>query len=78
MCVTEQAHLIPGRIEEMGGGYVLFSSFKLKSWQMTMLALLLMVGSFYAGTLFGQNPNYVSQISYNSYNYSIPGMLTLA
>ncbi|KAL6141344.1 hypothetical protein ACLB2K_059634 [Fragaria x ananassa] len=56
----------------MGGG----SAFKLESWQMITLALLLMLGSFYAGTFFRQNaPNYVSQLSYN---FSFPGISTFA
>ncbi|GMY19129.1 probable methyltransferase PMT7 [Fagus crenata] len=49
------------------GGYALGSAFDSKSGQMIMVALLLMVGSFYAGTLFGNNgPIYVSQLPSNS------------
>ncbi|XP_010552971.1 PREDICTED: probable methyltransferase PMT7 isoform X2 [Tarenaya hassleriana] len=46
------------------GGYVLGPA---RSGQTIMVALVLMVGSFYAGTLFGNNaPIYVSQSSSNS------------
>lgn len=56
------------------GGYALGSAFDLKSGQMIMVALLLMVGSFYLGTLFGNNaPVYVSQFSSNSSSSSSPG-----
>ncbi|GMY19130.1 probable methyltransferase PMT7 [Fagus crenata] len=49
------------------GGYALGSAFDSKSGQMIMVALLLMVGSFYAGSLFGNNgPIYVSQLPSNS------------
>ncbi|GLT63168.1 hypothetical protein SLA2020_357490 [Shorea laevis] len=49
------------------GGYALGSAFDSKSGQMIMAALLLMVGSFYLGTLFGNNaPIYVSQASSSS------------
>ncbi|XP_015900643.3 probable methyltransferase PMT7 [Ziziphus jujuba] len=50
-----------------GGGFSLGSAFDTKSGQMIMVALLLMAGSFYAGTLFGnQSPIYVSQHTSNS------------
>lgn len=51
----------------MGGGFSLGSAFDTKSGKMIMVALLLMAGSFYAGTLFGnQAPIYVSQRTSNS------------
>lgn len=48
--------------EEMAGN-MLGTAFDLKSGQMIMVALLLMIGSFYAGTLFGNNkaPIYVTE-----------------
>ncbi|KAF3442488.1 hypothetical protein FNV43_RR16404 [Rhamnella rubrinervis] len=50
----------------MGGGFSLGSAFDTKSGQMIMVALVLMAGSFYAGTLFGnQAPIYVSQRTSN-------------
>ncbi|CAK7342726.1 unnamed protein product [Dovyalis caffra] len=54
------------------GGYSLGSAFDSKSGQMIMVALLLMVGSFYTGTLFGNNSAsiYVSQLSSSSSNSS--------
>ncbi|XP_008240733.1 PREDICTED: probable methyltransferase PMT7 [Prunus mume] len=59
----------------MGGGNVVFSAFKFQSWQMIVVALLLMVGCFYAGTLFGNNaPIYASQLSISS--SSSPGTST--
>lgn len=49
------------------GGYALGSAFDLKSGKMIMVALLLMVGSFYLGTIFGNNAAiYISQTSSNS------------
>ncbi|KAG8646462.1 probable methyltransferase PMT7 [Manihot esculenta] len=61
------------------GGYALGSAFDLKSGQMIMVALLLMVGSFYLGTLFGNNaPVYVSQFSSNSSSSSSPDMFTFS
>ncbi|KAI4300855.1 hypothetical protein L6164_034185 [Bauhinia variegata] len=49
------------------GGLALGSAFDSKSGQMIMVALLLMIVSFYSGTLFGNNaPLYVSQLPYNS------------
>lgn len=58
----------------MGGAYGLGSFFALQSWQMIMLALLLMVGSFYFGTLFGNNvPIYVSHLPSNSTSSSLLG-----
>ncbi|XP_022766612.1 probable methyltransferase PMT7 isoform X2 [Durio zibethinus] len=46
------------------GGYALGSAFDSKSGQMIMVALLLMVGSFYVGNLFGNNaPIYITQDS---------------
>lgn len=58
----------------MGGGYGLGSVFALQSWQMIMFALLLMVGSFYLGTLFGNNvPIYVSHLPSNSTSSSLLG-----
>lgn len=49
------------------GGYGLRSAFDSRTGQMIMVALVLMVGSFYAGTLFGNNaPIYVSQASSSS------------
>ena len=48
-------------------GFALGSAFDSKSDQMIMVALLLMVGTFYAGTLFGNNgPIYVSELPSNS------------
>ncbi|XWS65355.1 hypothetical protein CRYUN_Cryun05aG0105700 [Craigia yunnanensis] len=48
-------------------GYALGSAFDSKSGQMIMVALLLMVGSFYVGNLFGNNaPIYISQDSATS------------
>ena len=48
-------------------GFALGSAFDSKSSQMVMVALLLMVGTFYAGTLFGNNgPIYVSELPSNS------------
>ncbi|KAG7549426.1 S-adenosyl-L-methionine-dependent methyltransferase [Arabidopsis thaliana x Arabidopsis arenosa] len=48
----------------MGGGYVLGSA---RSGQTIMVALVLMVGSFYAGSIFGNNsPIYISQPSSSS------------
>ncbi|KAK7267138.1 hypothetical protein RIF29_19802 [Crotalaria pallida] len=44
------------------GGFALGSAFDSKSGQIIMIALLLMIVSFYVGTLFGNNaPLYVSQ-----------------
>ncbi|XP_017977473.1 PREDICTED: probable methyltransferase PMT7 [Theobroma cacao] len=46
------------------GGYALGLAFDSKSGQMIMVALLLMVGSFYVGNLFGNNaPIYISHDS---------------
>ncbi|KAF5737655.1 methyltransferase PMT6 [Tripterygium wilfordii] len=57
----------------MGGGYVFGSAFDSRSGQMIMVALVLMIGSFYAGTLFGNNaPAYISRPSNSS---SSPGIL---
>ncbi|XP_038906278.1 probable methyltransferase PMT7 [Benincasa hispida] len=62
----------------MGGAYGLGSFFALQSWQMIMLALLLMVGSFYFGTLFGNNvPIYVSHLPSNSTSSSLLGNFTI-
>ncbi|CAK9322754.1 unnamed protein product [Citrullus colocynthis] len=62
----------------MGGAYGLGSFFALQSWQMIMLALLLMVGSFYFGTLFGNNvPIYVSHLPSNSTSSSLLGNSTI-
>ena len=48
-------------------GFALGSAFDSKSGQLIMVALLLMVGTFYAGTLFGNNgPIYVSELPSNS------------
>ncbi|KAL5546475.1 hypothetical protein UlMin_006162 [Ulmus minor] len=48
----------------MGGGFSLGTAFDSKSGRVIIFALLLMVGSFYAGTLFGnQEPIYVSNLS---------------
>ena len=47
--------------------FALGLAFDSKSGQMVMVALLLMVGTFYAGTLFGNNgPIYVSELPSNS------------
>ncbi|XVE61047.1 hypothetical protein DITRI_Ditri06bG0008900 [Diplodiscus trichospermus] len=58
------------------GGLALGSAFDSKSGQMIMVALLLMVGSFYVGNLFGNNaPIYISQdsdTSSSSSSASIP------
>ncbi|KAE8661185.1 hypothetical protein F3Y22_tig00116937pilonHSYRG00037 [Hibiscus syriacus] len=49
------------------GGYALGSAFDSKSGQMIMVALLLMLGSFFVGNLFGNNaPIYISQVSETS------------
>ena len=49
------------------GGLALGSAFDSKSGQIIMAALLLMIVSFYTGTLFGNNaPLYVSQLDSNS------------
>ena len=54
-------------------GFALGSAFDSKSGQMIMVALLLMVGTFYAGTLFGNNgPIYVSELPSNSSSSSSP------
>lgn len=54
------------------GGYSLGSAFNSKSGQMIMAALLLMVGSFYLGTLFGNTaPIYVSQSSSSPSNFTL-------
>lgn len=54
------------------GGYALRSAFDSKSGQLIMVGLLLMVGSFYLGTIFGNNaPIYVARTSSNS---SSPGI----
>lgn len=56
----------------MGGGYALSSAFDSKSGRMILMALLIMVGSFYTGTLFGNNsPIYVTELASNS---SSPGL----
>ncbi|XP_050278545.1 uncharacterized protein LOC126720267 [Quercus robur] len=48
-------------------GFALGLAFDSKSGQMVMVALLLTVGTFYAGTLFGNNdPIYVSELPSNS------------
>ena len=48
-------------------GFALGSAFDSKSGQMIMVALLLTVGTFYAGTIFGNNdPIYVSKLPSNS------------
>ncbi|KAH9679799.1 putative methyltransferase PMT6 [Citrus sinensis] len=58
------------------GGYKLGSAFDLKSGRAIMVGLLLMVGSFYLGTLFGGNaPIYVSRTSPNS-SSSVAGTTT--
>jgi hypothetical protein len=49
------------------GGYSLGSALNWRSGQMIMVALLLLFGAFYAGTLLGNKaPFYVSQLSSNS------------
>lgn len=49
------------------GGFALGSAFDSKSGQIIMAALLLMIVSFYVGTLFGNNaPLYVSQLASHS------------
>uniref|UniRef100_A0A6N2K1D7 Uncharacterized protein n=1 Tax=Salix viminalis TaxID=40686 RepID=A0A6N2K1D7_SALVM len=60
------------------GGYSWGSAFDSKSGQMIMVALLLMVGSFYTGTLFGNNNAsiYVSQLSSSSNSSSSHGIYT--
>lgn len=52
------------------GGFAMGSAFDSKSGQIIMAALLLMIMSFYAGNLFGNNaPLYVSQlVSHSSPN----------
>ncbi|KAK6945196.1 putative S-adenosyl-L-methionine-dependent methyltransferase [Dillenia turbinata] len=55
------------------GGYALWAAFDSKSGQFILLALLVMVGSFYVGTLFGNNrsPIFAPELSSNS---SSPGL----
>ncbi|KAK9267039.1 hypothetical protein L1049_007397 [Liquidambar formosana] len=62
------------------GGYLLSSAFDSKSGQMILVALLIMVGSFYTGTLFGNNsPIYVSQLPSNSSSSSsLPDIYTFS
>ncbi|KAG6769130.1 hypothetical protein POTOM_024746 [Populus tomentosa] len=62
------------------GGYSWGSAFDSKSGQMIMVALLLMVGSFYTGTLFGNNNAsiYVSQLSSSSNSSSSHGLFSLS
>ncbi|KDP26221.1 hypothetical protein JCGZ_22467 [Jatropha curcas] len=55
----------------MGGGYALRSAFDSKSGQLIMVALLLMVGSFYFGTLFGNNGS-IYIYNFSSSNSSSP------
>ncbi|KAI3514401.1 hypothetical protein L1887_12777 [Cichorium endivia] len=51
----------------MGGFAWSTSAFDLKSGQTILLALLVMVVSFYSGTFFGRNPSlYVNQLALNS------------
>lgn len=58
------------------GGYKLGSAFDLKSGRAIMVGLLLMVGSFYLGTLFGGNaPIYVSRTFPNSSSSGISSFL---
>lgn len=60
------------------GGYLLWSSsaFDSKSGQVILVALLVMIASFYTGTLFGSNSSlYVSQLPSNS-SPSSPGIPT--
>lgn len=62
--------------EKKMGGYKLGSAFDLKSGRVIMVGLLLMVGSFYLGTLFGGNaPIYVSRTSPNSSSSGISSFL---
>lgn len=62
--------------EKKMGGYKLGSAFDLKSGRAIMVGLLLMVGSFYLGTLFGGNaPIYVSRTSPNSSSSGISSFL---
>ncbi|KAK4839670.1 hypothetical protein QYF36_023878 [Acer negundo] len=57
----------------MGGGYALGSAFDSKAGQMILVSLLLMAGSFYLGTIFGNNASiFVSQNSSNSSSTSLP------
>ncbi|KAG2683572.1 hypothetical protein I3760_10G036900 [Carya illinoinensis] len=57
------------------GGYALGSAFDSRSGRLIMVALLLMLGSFYAGTLFGNNaPIYVSQLPAKSSSVSSTGI----
>lgn len=45
------------------GGFAIGSAFDSKSGQIIMASLLLMIVSFYAGTMFGNNaPLYISQL----------------
>ncbi|CAL1385785.1 unnamed protein product [Linum trigynum] len=64
----------------MMGGFSMGSAFYSKSGLMIMAALLLMAGSFYFGTLLGNNaPIYVSQLTSNSSSsssLSVPGSST--
>lgn len=56
-------------------GFALWSAFDSKSGQMIMVALLIMAGSFYLGTFFGNNSSiYVSELPSNS--SSSPGSYT--
>lgn len=62
------------------GGYYLWSSsaFDSKSGQLILVALLVMIASFYTGTLFGNNSSLynVSQLGSNSSSSSSPGIST--
>ena len=68
----------------MGNGFSIVYAFDFKYGHYYDFALLLMVGSFYAGTLFGnQGPIYVSNLNYvyssfsSSMGMSFPSQLAL-
>lgn len=73
--LTSSSSCCLGKEKKMGG-YKLGSAFDLKSGRAIMVGLLLMVGSFYLGTLFGGNaPIYVSRTSPNSSSSGISSFL---
>jgi hypothetical protein len=79
-CRSKTKFLFQEREKRKMGGYSLGSAFDSKSEQMIMVALLLMVGSFYTGTRFGNNNAsiYVSQLSSSSNSSSSHGMFFLS
>ncbi|KAI3772661.1 hypothetical protein L6452_03851 [Arctium lappa] len=58
----------------MGGFALSTSAFDTKSGQIILLALLVMIATFYIGTFFGRNPSpYVDQFAFNSSSSKSPG-----